>query len=64
MEDLETVRAEGSGSTKQCVICQEELTIGCEAKQMPCAHVFHGKCIVRWLEVSNLCPLCRFQLPT
>ncbi|CAL5362179.1 unnamed protein product [Camellia sinensis] len=50
MEDLEPVRAEGSGSTKQCVICQEELPIGCDAKQMPCAHVFHGKCIVRWLE--------------
>jgi hypothetical protein len=31
---------------------------------MPCAHAFHGECIVEWLSVSSFCPLCRFKLPT
>uniref|UniRef100_A0A0A8Y3I5 RING-type domain-containing protein n=1 Tax=Arundo donax TaxID=35708 RepID=A0A0A8Y3I5_ARUDO len=30
---------------------------------MPCSHGFHERCIMGWLRVSRLCPLCRFALP-
>ncbi|KAH7550306.1 hypothetical protein ACOSP7_024447 [Xanthoceras sorbifolium] len=51
------------GCSRQCVICLEEISVGSEATRMPCSHVYHQDCIVSWLEQSNLCPLCRFQIP-
>ncbi|KAK9155030.1 hypothetical protein Sjap_002510 [Stephania japonica] len=47
-----------------CAICLGEFEVGSELTCMPCAHAFHGECIVEWLERSNQCPLCRFELPT
>ena len=58
-----------------CTICLEDLVpLGLEGDggggdrvavlKLPCSHVFHKDCIVRWLESSQLCPLCRYALPT
>ncbi|XP_059650554.1 RING-H2 finger protein ATL22-like [Cornus florida] len=63
VEALEKVKVENWGTGMKCVICLEELLVGLEATRMPCSHVFHGDCILRWLRVSNFCPLCRFQMP-
>ncbi|KAF5749035.1 hypothetical protein HS088_TW04G00996 [Tripterygium wilfordii] len=57
------LRIEDSCEVNECVICLEELLVGVEVTRMPCGHVFHGDCIVRWLETSHLCPLCRYQMP-
>ncbi|XP_056159284.1 E3 ubiquitin-protein ligase SGR9, amyloplastic-like [Syzygium oleosum] len=46
-----------------CVICKDEISREEEAARMPCKHIFHHECIVRWLNASNLCPLCRFPMP-
>ncbi|RKP34049.1 hypothetical protein BJ085DRAFT_20426, partial [Dimargaris cristalligena] len=34
------------------------------ARQMPCQHIFHEECLFPWLEVSNTCPTCRYELLT
>lgn len=47
-----------------CVICYQNFLPGSEITQLPCKHIFHGDCIVKWLRESHLCPLCRFPLPT
>ncbi|XVE55302.1 hypothetical protein DITRI_Ditri03aG0148000 [Diplodiscus trichospermus] len=57
IEALENV----SGMSNECVICLGN--IDKEAKRMPCGHVYHGDCIVEWLEKSHLCPLCRYAMP-
>nr|KYP43539.1 RING-H2 finger protein ATL2B [Cajanus cajan] len=44
-----------------CSICLEVLSNGSKAICMPqpCFHIFHQNCIVKWLNISGTCPLCR-----
>ncbi|KAF4354037.1 hypothetical protein F8388_002437 [Cannabis sativa] len=55
-------------SSETCSICLEKISSfgDCRSKgvEMPCSHVFHKDCIVQWLEISHLCPLCRYPMPT
>ncbi|KAL4633674.1 hypothetical protein ACB092_04G139600 [Castanea dentata] len=61
---LEKVRfQQGLKSVQECVICMEEFHNGSEVTRMPCSHIYHGDCIVRWLETSHICPLCRYPMP-
>ncbi|KAG2622997.1 RING-H2 finger protein ATL74-like [Panicum virgatum] len=57
---------EGCGGESECAICLEDFEDGEEVSVMPCAHghEFHTICITKWLGRSNMCPLCRHQLPT
>ncbi|OWM63415.1 hypothetical protein CDL15_Pgr022160 [Punica granatum] len=53
-----------SPNLDSCPICLGVMA-GCKRQrllEMPCNHVFHSPCIVRWLETSNSCPLYRFRL--
>ncbi|KAE8730585.1 hypothetical protein F3Y22_tig00002919pilonHSYRG00212 [Hibiscus syriacus] len=52
------------GEKEECMVCLEELSVGFEASQMPCSHLFHCGCIERWLKQSHYCPICRFEMPT
>lgn len=31
-------------------------------KKLPCKHIFHENCIKPWLQISQLCPNCRFDV--
>lgn len=55
---------QGSSSVQECSICLEEFQNGSIVTGMPCSHVYHGKCIVKWLKTSHSCPLCRYPMPT
>lgn len=55
----------------QCPICLKEYTSNKsegEKKtgvELPgCKHSFHSECLLKWLERTSNCPLCRFELPT
>jgi len=43
----------------QCAVC---LNPGENTMLLPCAHQFHGKCILRWVEQNFSCPLCRQEI--
>ncbi|XP_058008189.1 uncharacterized protein LOC131182861 [Hevea brasiliensis] len=44
-------------------ICLEELSgARFPLTKMPCSHIFHERCISRWLKVRNSCPTCRQEL--
>lgn len=54
---------------KNCSICLEEFKTNDtndnnnnETKTLPCKHVFHKSCIDKWIELRNLCPLCRTRV--
>ncbi|XP_019706135.1 uncharacterized protein [Elaeis guineensis] len=64
---LQTRRFEGvqeHESRLQCVICLENFEAGVEVTMMPCSHEFHHTCLSQWLELSHLCPVCRYSMPT
>ena len=53
----------------QCPICLKEFqsTSNNEknACKLPgCGHCFHCECLIKWLEHTCSCPLCRHELPT
>ncbi|KAK4429770.1 putative E3 ubiquitin-protein ligase RHC2A [Sesamum alatum] len=57
----------GEGSSvsgeEPCSICLEGFSDGGLGTRLPCNHVFHENCILRWLRGNHVCPLCRYQLP-
>lgn len=53
---------DADGDSLLCAICQETLSVGeDEAKQLPCNHLFHWNCILKWFYLKLECPLCRNQ---
>ncbi|CAE7311060.1 SDIR1 [Symbiodinium sp. CCMP2592] len=48
-----------AGSTiAQCMICLENMEVGAKIRTLPCMHVFHRKCIDRWLCEPGRKPRC------
>jgi hypothetical protein len=42
-----------------CVICQEETRLLNDiVRELQCMHIYHAKCIDRWLVNNRTCPLC------
>ena len=37
--------------SSQCTICMEDFTLSEQVRRLPCNHVYHSACIVRWLEM-------------
>ncbi|XP_057247271.1 uncharacterized protein LOC130589751 [Beta vulgaris subsp. vulgaris] len=64
IEELERLAAGGDQEVDSttCAICLEEGSMTMSVR-LPCKHVFHEGCIVKWLRKSNSCPLCRYELP-
>ncbi|XP_004300907.1 PREDICTED: RING-H2 finger protein ATL22-like [Fragaria vesca subsp. vesca] len=64
IESLEKVRLDSLEESPEslCTICSDGLADQLIAR-MPCSHCFHEHCIVRWLKISHLCPLCRYPMP-
>ena len=47
---------------KKCSICLFKYKKPDIIKEFPCNHVFHKNCILKWLEKSNICPLCKYDI--
>lgn len=70
---LDSLESEATIRQAPCAICCESLDYfdagedDVDHQQMithlPCQHHYHADCIVRWLEISHLCPVCRYPLP-
>ena len=62
-QSLLTITVTNSAEEPVCPICVENM-LDEECIYLPCGHFFHSGCIQRWLDVSNSCPICRYQLPS
>jgi transmembrane E3 ubiquitin-protein ligase len=55
---------DGDGEQRECVICMSQIYDQYKTYMVtPCGHVFHTRCLVRWMEVKLECPTCRAALP-
>ena len=43
----------------ECSICLTEFDAESRVRLLPCRHVYHQRCIDRWLDRSRKCPSCR-----
>jgi hypothetical protein len=48
---------------RDCLICTEEVEEGDNVILLPCcSHVLHSTCLKKWLQVHNVCPVCRVSM--
>uniref|UniRef100_A0A3Q3EIX3 RING finger protein 122 n=1 Tax=Labrus bergylta TaxID=56723 RepID=A0A3Q3EIX3_9LABR len=43
---------------QMCAVCLEEFRSRDELGVCPCSHAFHKKCLLKWLEIRSVCPMC------
>lgn len=48
------------GRENNCSICLTNMNK--KKCKLGCNHCFHTKCILKWFEKSNSCPICRQQV--
>lgn len=46
------------GAQVECTVCMDEYEEGDLLRALPCGHLFHCKCIDRWLSSHSTCPMC------
>jgi len=47
-----------TGDVGMCPVCHETFSTEESAKQLPCTHSFHAKCILLWFDRKHSCPIC------
>uniref|UniRef100_A0A8C5FWW2 Zgc:175214 n=1 Tax=Gadus morhua TaxID=8049 RepID=A0A8C5FWW2_GADMO len=51
-------RGNDSHQVQTCAVCLEEFRTRDELGVCPCSHAFHKKCLLKWLEIRSVCPMC------
>ncbi|QCE00343.1 RING finger protein 44-like [Vigna unguiculata] len=62
MNGLSRVRVSEIDKLFRCPICMDEFKVCDQAYRLPCTHTYCSECILRWLNSSKTCPVCRLQL--
>ena len=45
-----------------CCICLGQMKIGDDIVLLKCQHLFHFKCLEKWVETKEVCPFCRGKI--
>ena len=46
----------------QCCICLNNMKVNEEVVKLKCKHLFHFKCLDKWIENKQVCPFCRSEI--
>ncbi|KAF7995390.1 hypothetical protein HCN44_006497 [Aphidius gifuensis] len=64
IDNLKEIKITENETSKDCPVCLKKFKVDDIAKCLPCKHTFHDSCILAWLDKTNSCPLCRYELQT
>lgn len=53
------LRSWKSSDQEECAVCLEHFKSREDLSFLPCAHRFHSKCLLPWLQSNAHCPCCR-----
>ena len=42
-----------------CIICLTNFALNDKINKLNCSHIFHNKCLVSWIKINQICPICR-----
>ncbi|KAK7196348.1 Zinc finger, C3HC4 type (RING finger)/Ring finger domain containing protein [Novymonas esmeraldas] len=59
LEPAESVGVVYPGASQTCSVCLRRFHADEEVAELPCRHLYHVRCIVRWLLRQGTCPCCR-----
>ena len=51
-----------SKKNQKCSVCHDPIVAGANIGTLMCVHIYHYRCIDRWLRRSSKCPTCRFDV--
>ena len=49
-------------SMVECSVCLDMMAVDSEVRELPCSHVYHRKCVDKWLIRKRKCPLCKLDI--
>ena len=61
-KDLYTKNDSGKLEKPTCCICLIPMKIGDDIVLLKCQHLFHFKCLEKWVETKEVCPFCRGKI--
>ena len=61
-KDLYTKNDSGKLEKPTCCICLVPMKIGDDIVLLKCQHLFHFKCLEKWIETKEVCPFCRGKI--
>ena len=57
--DKNTIEKLIHSNSEKCLICLENYIENNQVLYLPCSHLFHSFCILRWLLENSKCPICQ-----
>jgi hypothetical protein len=61
-KDLYTINDNGKSERPTCCICLGIMKLNDDVVLLKCQHLFHFKCLDKWVETKEACPFCRGKI--
>lgn len=61
-KDLFTINDNGKSEKPTCCICLGVMKLNDDVTLLKCQHLFHFKCLDKWVESKEACPFCRGKI--